>query len=123
MVLALWVRPHVVEEGGARRQHAAQAGAQEGSAVGLAEAEEVRQASEPRRSAENSSISREMPKEPLPGQRRAPCKADFEEVVRGGCWVLVGNKKPPFGKDAYEWKGGCYVPSVPPGRPATSGTP
>jgi len=123
MVLALSVRPYVVEEGDAGQQQAAQAGAPKKRAVGLAEAEEVRQAVESTPSAENESISREMPKEPLPGQRRAPCKADYEVVLRGGCWVLLGNKKPPCGKDAYEWKSGCYAPSFPPGRPATSGTP
>ena len=124
MVLALSVRPYVVEEGDAGRQQAAQAGApQKKRAVGLAEAEEVRHAVEPTPSAENESISREMPKEPLPSQRRAPCKADYEVVISGGCWVLLGNKKPPCGKDAYEWKSGCYAPSVPPGRPATSDKP
>ncbi len=123
MVLALWMRPHVAEQGGAGRQQATQAGAQEGSAVGLAEAEEVRQAIEPRQSAGNSSISREVPKEPLPGQLRSPCKAEHEEDIRGGCWVLIGKKKPPCGKDSYEWKGACYAASYPPGCPATSDKP
>ncbi|HLL05285.1 MAG TPA: serine/threonine protein kinase, partial [Myxococcaceae bacterium] len=119
MVLTLWLRPQVVKEGRAGRQLAAQAGAQEGSAVGLAEAEEARQAIEPRQSAENESISREMPKEPLPGQLRPPCKAEHEEVIRGGCWSAL-KRKPPCGKDSYEWKGGCYLASFPPARPATS---
>jgi hypothetical protein len=122
MVLTLWLRPQVVKEGRAGRQQAAQAGAQEGRTVGLAEAEEARQAIEPKRSAENSSISREMPKEPLPGQLRPPCKADYEEVIRGGCWALLG-KKPPCGKDSYELKGACYAPSYPAVPPATSGKP
>ncbi|HEX8706066.1 MAG TPA: serine/threonine-protein kinase [Myxococcaceae bacterium] len=122
MVLALTVRPYVVEEG-AGRQQAAQAGAQQRSTVGLAEAEQVRQAVEPTPSAENSSINREMPKEPLPSQLRAPCKAEYEEVIRGGCWVPIDKKKPPCGKDAYDWEGRCYAPSYPAGRPATSGTP
>jgi hypothetical protein len=123
MVLALWVRPHVVEEGSSGRQQTAQAGVQRKRAVGLAEAEEVSQTVGPTPSADNESINREMPKEPLPGQRRTPCKADYEVPIGGGCWVLLGNKKPPCGKDAYESKGGCYAPSYPPGRPATSGTP
>ena len=123
MVLALWVRPHRAEEGSAGRQQAAQAGAPRRSAAGLAEAEEVQQASEPMQSAENGSISREMPKEPLPGQLRAPCKAEHEDNIRGGCWVLLGKKKPPCGKDSYEWRGGCYLASFPPERPATSGKP
>jgi hypothetical protein len=123
MVLALWVRPHLVEEGAMGRQQAAQAGVWQKRAVGLAEAEEVRQAVEPTPSADNENISREMPKEPLPGQRRAPCKADYEVAIGGGCWVPIDKKKPPCGKDAYESKGGCYAPSVPTGRPATSGTP
>jgi hypothetical protein len=41
------------------------------------------------------TISREMPKEPLPGQLRPPCKVDYEEVIRGGCWALLC-KKPPL---------------------------
>jgi hypothetical protein len=123
MVLTLWLRPQVVEEGDAGRQQAAQAGAPQKRAVGLAEAEEVRQAVEPAPSAENESISRELPKEPLPSQRRAPCKADYEVVISGGCWVPIDKKKPPCGKDAYASKGRCYAPSFPPGRPATSDKP
>jgi hypothetical protein len=122
MVLALSVRPYVVEDGDAGRHQAAQTGAPEGSTVGLAEAEEAKQANEPTQSAENERISREMPKEPLPGQHRAPCRADYEEVIRGGCWTPL-KRTPPCGKDAYELRGGCYAPSVPPGRPVTSDKP
>ncbi len=123
MVLTLWLRPQVVKEGHAGRQQAAQAGAQDGSTAGLAEAEEARQAIEPRRSAENSSISREMPKEPLPGQLRPPCKAEHEEVIRGGCWTALLRMKPPCGKDSYEWRGVCYLASFPTVPPATSDKP
>jgi len=123
MVLALSVRPYVVEEGDAGREQAAQAGAPQKRAVGLAEAEEVKQAVEPTPSAENESIGREMPKEPLPGQLRAPCKAEHEEAIRGGCWVPIDKKNPPCGKDSYDWQGRCYAASYPPGRPATSDKP
>jgi eukaryotic-like serine/threonine-protein kinase len=64
-------------------------------------------------------ISREMPKEPLPGQRRAPCKGKSQVALHGGCWFLIRNE-PPCDEDSYEWKGKCYVPIYPAGRPPSS---
>jgi hypothetical protein len=120
MVLALWVGPRV--EGREGSQEAARAGAEGGSEVGLAEAEEVARVSEPRPSVEGKAISLPLPKEPLPGQLRPPCKAEHEEAIRGGCWVAL-LRKPPCGKDSYEWKGVCYLASYPAVRPDTSGKP
>lgn len=54
-------------------------------------------------------ISLEMPKEPLPGQRRAPCGRG-EVEIHGGCWVRWADLSPPCGEKAYEWKGTCYWP-------------
>jgi eukaryotic-like serine/threonine-protein kinase len=55
------------------------------------------------------TISLEMPKEPLPGQRRAPCGRG-EVEIHGGCWVRWPDLSPPCGEKAYEWKGACYLP-------------
>lgn len=69
---------------------------------------------------ERGGISRDMPKDPLPGQRRPPC--EFPEVeLRNGCWWLLGNATPPCGKRGYAWKNKCYLPSYEPPRPSTSG--
>jgi hypothetical protein len=120
MVLTLWMGPRVEEKG---RTEAAQAGAEDGSAVGLAEAKEVGQVSEPRPSVARKVVGLEMPKQPLPGQLRAPCTAAYEDEVHGGCWVPLAKKKPPCGNDSYEWKGACYLASYPAVRPDTSAKP
>jgi len=120
MVLALWL----VAPRRAGRQAPVQAGTVEGNTVGLAEADEVGQASESRQTDDaQTGIALEMPKEPLPGQMRPPCKTEYEDEIRGGCWVLLGKKKPPCGKGSYEWKGFCYWPKYPAVRPDTSGKP
>ncbi len=113
--LGLWVTPRVAQQGQRATQEAARAGAEEGSAVGLAEAEEVGQAGAAGPDEDRREIALEMPKEPLPGQFRAPCKAAYEDAIRGGCWVALLRKKPPCGKDTYEWEGACYL-SGRPGR-------
>jgi serine/threonine protein kinase len=69
-----------------------------------------------------SSLAREVPSEPLPRQRRKPCRSR-EVEIRGGCWDWLGNVTPPCDDDNeryYEWKGGCYLPKFEPGRPHTS---
>jgi hypothetical protein len=61
-------------------------------------------------------VGAEMPKKPLPGQRRPPCE-EPETEINGGCWVGLRDAAPPCGTKAYEWKNGCYWPSVSPRRP------
>jgi hypothetical protein len=75
----------------------------------------------PKRS--QTPVAEDMPKEPFPDQRRAPCKLSYEVAIHSACWLLIGNKKPPCGEEAFEWKGACYVPSYLRGRPTTSGKP
>ncbi|ADO73535.1 Protein kinase [Stigmatella aurantiaca DW4/3-1] len=63
-------------------------------------------------------LSLDMPKEPLPGQRRPPCPRP-EINIRGGCWIEVARTAPPCG-EGYAWKDACYYPVPAPPRPSTS---
>ncbi|ADO72857.1 Protein kinase [Stigmatella aurantiaca DW4/3-1] len=65
-------------------------------------------------------VSLDMPKGPLKGQKRAPCRPKWEVEVSKACWVQVGTVSPPCGSEGYEWKGFCYVPVIAPERPNTS---
>ncbi|WP_224245275.1 serine/threonine protein kinase [Hyalangium gracile] len=67
-------------------------------------------------------IGLNMPKNPFPGQRRAPCEKP-EVEVNGGCWIILGNETPPCGPRSYEWRNGCYWPSFENPLPATSDPP
>ncbi|WP_224363995.1 hypothetical protein [Hyalangium versicolor] len=69
-----------------------------------------------------SAIATEMPEEPLPGQRRPPCR-QREVAVRGGCWIKLNDFSPPCDDDWYEWKGGCYLPRYEQKRTPTSKDP
>jgi eukaryotic-like serine/threonine-protein kinase len=70
-----------------------------------------------------AGVAKELPEEPLADQRRAPCTARHEVAIRGGCWLQLGNLKPPCSEETFEWKGACYLPSYPRGRPSTSDKP
>jgi hypothetical protein len=57
----------------------------------------------------SAAIIKQVPENPLPGQRRPPCPRNVEVVViNGGCWYKV-NIKPPC-SDYYEWQSACYLP-------------
>ncbi|HVG58480.1 MAG TPA: protein kinase [Hyalangium sp.] len=54
----------------------------------------------------------EFPTEPLPGQRRPPCRRSGEVIINGGCWLPLTTIKPPCdGDDEYERQGACYRPA------------
>lgn len=55
-------------------------------------------------------ISRDMPRQPLPEQRRPPCQRKGALVIHGGCWKLQANIEAPCDDDDYEWQGACYRP-------------
>ncbi|MDC0710376.1 serine/threonine-protein kinase [Stigmatella sp. ncwal1] len=66
-------------------------------------------------------LSLDMPKEPLPGQRRPPCPRP-QIGLQGGCWFEL-RATPPCGEGAYAWKDACYSPVPAPQRPSTSDKP
>lgn len=68
-------------------------------------------------------IAMEMPKKPLPGQRRPPCAPRMEIAIRGGCWVKVADEVAPCGDNAFDYEGACYMPSFTLPRPSTSEPP
>ncbi|EAU69611.1 protein kinase [Stigmatella aurantiaca DW4/3-1] len=67
-------------------------------------------------------IGLDVPKKPLPGQAKPPCKKR-EVELNGGCWVLPREASPPCGERNYEWKGACYYPVLAPVRSGTSEQP
>ncbi|WP_224245567.1 serine/threonine-protein kinase [Hyalangium gracile] len=52
-----------------------------------------------------------LPQEPLPGQRKPPCRPNGEVELRGGCWNRIDNARPPCEEYAYEWNEECYLPA------------
>lgn len=70
----------------------------------------------------SKAIALDMPKQPLPGQRRPPCLRG-ERVIHGACWRRYADIEPPCGDDVYEWQGGCYDAPIDRTRPPTSENP
>ncbi|HYI01495.1 serine/threonine-protein kinase [Hyalangium sp.] len=68
-------------------------------------------------------IALEMPKQPLPGQRRAPCRGRGEVEIIGGCWAPWTTLTPPCGDEAYEWNRACFWPLYERTRVPTSDKP
>ncbi|WP_224240660.1 serine/threonine-protein kinase [Hyalangium gracile] len=65
-------------------------------------------------------LGEEVPKDPLPGQARPPCKQRGAVVINKGCWGRPEVSTPPCGEGEYEWEGRCYRPLLGLPRPATS---
>jgi len=65
---------------------------------------------------EQQKVTRDMPSEPLPGQRLPPCPQRGAVVINGGCWrrpsieaaAAPCDSDPDL--DLYEYKGRCYAP-------------
>jgi hypothetical protein len=56
---------------------------------------------------EAAGFAKEVPRTPLAGQRRPPCKA-WQVEIRGGCWYEAEQVKPPCVEGTYQWGGNCY---------------
>ncbi len=73
------------------------------------------------------SISAEVPRKPLDGQRRTDssgqCPRRGEFPINGGCWFRYEDVEPPCDTGQYEWLGRCYQPAFISPRPPTSNPP
>ncbi|MFL5346457.1 MAG: serine/threonine-protein kinase [Hyalangium sp.] len=95
----------------------------DGAETSLADASVPASVSSPQSASGSASIALQMPDEPLPGQRRPPCRPR-EEAIRGGCWVrLNDNFSPPCDDESYVWQGSCYIPKMERTRTPTSKDP
>ncbi len=97
-------------------------GLREEESVGLADSARAKEKGLVAPVAERKRIGTAVPEKPLPGQRLAPCEKP-EIEINDGCWVILGNEKPPCGRRSYEWKGGCYYPVAATPPPPTSTQP
>jgi hypothetical protein len=122
LVLGAWWAVQPVEQPVDVAREVAGAGTKGGEPVGLGDGGVTAAVTPSKPALARVGVGLDMPKEPLPGQRRMPCKARYEVGIRDGCWVLLGNMKPPC-VDSYDWQGVCYAPSYPPERPASSEEP
>jgi hypothetical protein len=77
----------------------------------------------PEKAPEPASISRDMPRQPLPRQQRPPCRRSGEVALNGGCWTRQANIEAPCDDEEYEWQGACYRPVFDKKRPPTTKDP
>ncbi len=95
-----------------------------GTAVGDSPLRASGQTPAPRpRDARAPAVAQPLPEKPLPDQRKPPCDPNGQMEIRGGCWYLLGNAKPPCGEGAYAWRGACYFPVPGPRGPQPTAAP
>jgi serine/threonine protein kinase len=95
----------------------------DGGPVGLGDGFSSVAPAEEMRPHESAGFAVDVPKTPLDGQLRAPCRPRQLEIL-GGCWYEApGRVKPPCEQGSYEWEGNCYVPLYPPRREPASDEP
>jgi hypothetical protein len=97
-------------------------GAWNGGQTSLADASVPASVSAEVRASSSAFIAVEMPDDPLPGQRRPPCRPK-EVPIRGGCWVKLSDFPPPCDEESYAWNGACYMPKFERARTPTSKDP
>ena len=98
-------------------------GAPDGGTRGLGDDALAARVEIPRIPLAAKALSLDLPKEPVPGQRRPPCDRKGAKVIQGGCWILLAEVEPPCGHNEYEWQGACYAPMIDRTRPPTSEQP
>jgi hypothetical protein len=91
-------------------------------AVGLAGEEVSMGESSEQSSAAEQGLAIDMPKKPLPGQRRHSCPKPSVQI-QGGCWIELEELTSPCGDRGYELKSKCYWPFLELPRQPTSGLP
>jgi len=104
---------------GRDHRYAPPADTADGSTAGATEEARNSASTAPERRSMSGAVAIGTLKVPLPGQRRPPCSSG-EEAIRGGCWLVNPNVKPPCTAGYYEWDGRCYTPLLAPSRQPTS---
>jgi hypothetical protein len=77
-------------------------------------------------SADKEPIAQEIPKQPLPGQRRPDAKGrcpNRQVAINGGCWAKVDAAPEDCHGNMYLYQGSCYLPMFTRGRVPTSAPP
>lgn len=97
-------------------------GGDQGSRVGLLD--EIWPLSVPARQTAThpAGIRKDVPPQPFGNQLRPPCARGLVEIQKG-CWAQLEERAPNCPRNAYEWKGGCYMPILSLQPPATSEQP
>ncbi len=123
---AWWATPNKPGDEHAAAQAAATTAEQkDAGTTGLGEAAAVVSPESSPTSAAQEVMTEDTLPEPLPGQTRpnakGRCPHKQQVALNGGCWVelLVESDKCEL-LNGKMFKGTCYVPSIPPGRPPTS---
>jgi serine/threonine protein kinase len=104
---------------GAMANHRRDTSSEDASAAGLGNAALSACGGSEEPAPSEKQISVTVPKTPLPGQARPPCKRR-EVEINGGCWKRPEDPTPPCAEREYEWRGLCYAPVLDPSPPATS---
>lgn len=121
-LLVLWMREPAmrepVERPAAMTQKAQDGNQEDGGTARLADAVRAERVNTAPSGVEQHGLKLNIPKGPLPSQRKPPC-GKYEVEINGGCWIRSADATPPCGPRIYEWKNGCYAPTYdPPPSPA-----
>jgi serine/threonine protein kinase len=78
---------------------------------------------EPEQATTKKPIARDMPKDPLPGQRRPDSKGrcpNRQVAINGACWTKVDAAPEDCQGNMVTYQGGCYLPMFTQGRVPTA---
>jgi serine/threonine protein kinase len=110
------------EEPAVEKVEAPDAGTSDAGTSGLSEEALAAVSVDPAMRSSGRGLTARMPKDPLPNQRKPPCRPG-ESAIRGGCWLAHPSMKPPCVDNFYEWDEGCYLPMFAQQRQPTSDPP
>jgi serine/threonine protein kinase len=129
LLLATWTRwmtpGESVESASVAQTENAEEGQPEEGPVGLGEAVASASTEDSPETLGPRVMAEETPPEPQPGQTRPDakgrCPHKRQVAFNGGCWMTVSADPEECAEiSGHLYKGTCYLPSTPPGRPPTS---
>ena len=120
-----WVSEKAEEKPGVSSRELAGAGVLEAGTAGLGDATWVQSGQEPRVLSCGQPIADEPLPEPQPGQTRTDakgrCPRPKQFPLNGACWVQTQLERESCEElNGQMFKGTCYAPIIPRGRPPTS---